>query len=124
HPDAQLTIVGCSPDVDVRNCQVVGQIPLADVGKYYDAASVFCMPTTLEPFGIAFIEAFAHSLPVIATRVGAIPELVRDGESGYLVQPNDVNALAERLIELVGDPAKCRAFGERGRRLVKEKYNW
>lgn len=124
HPDARLTIVGCTPQVDVPNCEVVGRLPLTQVREYYRRASVFCLPTKLEPFGIVFIEAFSYRLPVVATRVGAIPDFVIPGENGYLVEPGEINCLAERLIQLLADPAKCRAFGEHGRRLVRENYNW
>ncbi len=123
-PDAQLTIVGCTPEVDIPNCNVVGRVPLGQVKKYYETASVFCLPTRLEPFGIVLIEALAHKLPVVATRIGAIPDFVTDGENGYLVEPRDSKQLAEKLISLLGDPEKCRRFGERGHALATEKYTW
>lgn len=124
HPDARLTIVGCTPQVDVPNCEVVGRLPLAELKAYYRRASMFCLPTKLEPFGIVFIEAFSYKLPVVAARVGAIPDFVIPGENGYLVEPGDINCLAQRLIQLLDDPAKCRTFGEHGCRLVRENYNW
>ncbi|HRQ40143.1 MAG TPA: glycosyltransferase family 4 protein [Chloroflexota bacterium] len=124
YPTAHLTIVGCMPQVDVPNCEVVGRLPLAQVKEYYRRASVFCLPTKLEPFGIVFVEAFSYKLPVVATHVGAIPDFVIPGVNGYLVEPGDVNCLAQRLIELLDDPAKCRAFGEQGYHLVQENYNW
>lgn len=124
HPDAQLTIVGCTPRVDVPNCRVIGRIPLADVAEQYRRASVFCLPTWLEPFGIVFIEAFAHRLPVVATRVGAIPDFVIPGESGYLVEPGARDCLAQALTALLDDPDRCRAFGARGYDIVRENYTW
>lgn len=124
HPDARLTIVGCTPQVDIPNCEVVGRLLPAEVTAYYRHASVFCLPTKLEPFGIVFIEAFSYKLPIVATRVGAIPDFVIPGENGYLVEPGDINCLAQRLIQLLDDPEKCRAFGEQGSRLVRENYNW
>lgn len=124
HPDARLTIVGCTPRVEVPNCNVIGRVPLAEVEKFYRQASIFCLPTRLEPFGIAFIEAFAHKLPVIATRVGAIPDFVIPGESGYLVEPGAIDDLAQALIQLLDDPAKCRALGSRGYEIVQANYTW
>jgi glycosyltransferase involved in cell wall biosynthesis len=124
YPEATLTIVGCSPTLDEKNVQVVGRVPLAEVSKYYQAASVFCLPTRLEPFGIVFLEAFAHKLPVVATRIGAIPDFVAEGESGYLVEDGDVAALSQRLASLIGDPERCKAFGETGRNLVQDRYTW
>jgi glycosyltransferase involved in cell wall biosynthesis len=124
HPDAKLTIVGCSPPVDAINCQIVGKIPVHEVGQYFRAASVFCLPTYLEPFGIVFIEAMASKLPVVATNVGAIPDIVRDGETGYLVNPGDVQAIADALITLISDPEKSRAFGQKGNKLAQDNYSW
>jgi glycosyltransferase involved in cell wall biosynthesis len=124
HPTAELTIVGCTPDVSVPGCRVVGRVPLAEVENYYRAASVFCMPTTAEPFGYVFIEAFAHGLPVVATNIGAIPDFVEEGLSGFRVECNDAAQLAKRLTELLDDPARCAAFGARGQALVNDRYNW
>ena len=124
HPDAQLTIVGCNPKVDVPNCQVIGRIPLSDVKKYYLRASIFCLPTKLEPFGIAFIEAFSHKLPIVATPIGAIPDFIISGKNGYLVEPGASVELATALIQLLDDPIKCRQFGEQGYKLVQENYTW
>lgn len=124
HPDAKLTIVGCSPQLDVPNCNVVGQVPLEEVNKYYERASIFCLPTKLEPFGIVFIEALMHKLPVVATDIAAIPDFILDGENGYLVRPNDVEQLARALIDLVGNPRKCQAFGEKGCQIALERYTW
>jgi len=124
HPDARLTIVGCSPEISLPNCTVAGFAPLQEVHRYYEQASIFCLPTTCEPFGHVFIEAMAHRLPVVATDLGAIPDFVIEGENGYRVPSKDVNALAAALLNLVGDAEKCKSFGERGYQLVQERYNW
>lgn len=125
HPTAHLTIVGCSPKVKVSNCDVVGLVPVEKLGSYYERASVFCLPTRLDPsFPVVFLEAFAYGLPVVSTDIEGIPDLVLHGETGYLVKCGDVDRLSELLIELIGDPNKCRAMGENGRRLVIERYNW
>lgn len=124
YPDAQLTIVGCSPEVSVPNCNVVGRVPSSEVGKYYENASIFCMPTKIEPFGIVFVEAFFYKLPVISTNIGALPEIVSNGESGYLINYNDTSDLTEKLKTLIGNPDLCKTFGERGYESVKNKYTW
>jgi glycosyltransferase involved in cell wall biosynthesis len=82
------------------------------------------VPTRLEPFGIAFLEAMLHRLPVVATTEGALPDMVNDGVTGRLVPPGGVEQLAEALIELLGDPARCRQLGEAGHRLARERYTW
>ncbi len=124
HPDATLTIVGCSPKVGQPGVEVVGRLPLAEVARYYRSASIFCLPTLNEPFGLVLLEAFSYGLPIVATRIGAIPEIVEDGESGYLVRPQSTDELADRLIMLLGDPARCEHFGARGRQRVRERYSW
>ena len=124
HSDARLTIVGCSPDIDLPNCDVIGKVPVNEMSNYYERASVFCMPTYLEPFGAVYIEAFSYKLPVVATNIGAIPDFVLDDENGYLVEPGDIAGLAESLNELISSAEKCKLFGERGNALVRERYNW
>ena len=120
HPTAELIIVGCSPEVSLAGCRVVGRVPLEDVANFYRSASVFCLPTTVEPFGFVFLEAFSHGLPIVATNIGAIPDFVQNGRSGYLVDSNDVEQLANRLGELLGDPDRCATFGARGRALASD----
>jgi glycosyltransferase involved in cell wall biosynthesis len=124
HPTAELIIVGCSPQVSIPGCRVVGRIPLAQVAEFYRSASVFCLPTKVEPFGFVFLEAFGHGLPVVATNIGAIPDFVEEGQSGHMVGSNDAVQLAKRLSELLGDPARCAAFGARGHALVSARYTW
>jgi len=123
-PDARLTIVGCNPTVDVPNCEVLGRLPLDEVGANYRRAAVFCMPTRNEPFGVVFLEAFEHRLPVIATNIGAVPDIVQDGVSGYMVETGDVDALADRLYRLLASPGLCKQFGEAGHAHMRARYTW
>jgi glycosyltransferase involved in cell wall biosynthesis len=124
HPTATLTIVGCEPKVSMPGCQIVGRVPFAEVARHYHDAAVFCLPTTVEPFGLVFLEAFAHGLPIVATNIGAIPDFVEQGRSGYVVECNNAAQLANRLSALLSDPALCAAFGARGQALVNERYSW
>ncbi|MGA2563878.1 MAG: glycosyltransferase family 4 protein [Steroidobacteraceae bacterium] len=124
HPQASLTIVGCTPEINEPGVRIEGHVPLSELAKYYRSASIFCLPTLNEPFGIVFLEAFSYGLPIVATRLGAIPEIVSDGESGYLVKPQDVGQLADRLNDLLENPARCAQFGLHGRQWVHERYSW
>lgn len=124
HPDAHLTIVGCTPQVTLPHCHVLGRLPLAEVNDHYRQASIFCLPTRLEPFGIVFIEALSYRLPIVATCIGAIPDFVREGENGYLVQPGDSSRLAQALITLLDEPERCGRFGARGYQIAQENYTW
>jgi glycosyltransferase involved in cell wall biosynthesis len=123
HPDAKLTIVGSSPALELPNCEVLGRVPLDQVAHYYDLASIFCLPTWRDAYSFAVVEALAHGLPVVSTRTGAIPEHVVDGENGYLVEAGDVDALADRLGTLLGDPERCRRFGLASRAKARG-YSW
>jgi L-malate glycosyltransferase len=73
------------------------------------------MPSLEEGFGMAALEAMADGLPVVATSVGGLPEVVEDGQTGYLVPPSNVTALSKRLRLLILDPKRRRAMGAAGR---------
>ncbi len=124
HPDAQLTIVGATPALNLPNCHVVGRVSARELSAYYRRASIFCLPTKREPFGIVFLEALAHQLPIIGTDIGAIPDFVEHGANGYLIPPFDVPALTEALLNLLGDPDQCKRFGLRGKTHIFTRYNW
>jgi len=123
-PRATLTVVGCTPEIVESGVEVVGPVPLAEVSRYYEQATVFCMPTKGDAFGIVFIEAFANGLPVVGWDLGALPDIVEPGVSGDLVTYGDVSALADRLADLLASPRRCHEFGAVGRRLVEDTYNW
>ncbi len=123
-PNATLTIVGCSPKLNIKNCTVIGRVPLSATSHYYESASIFCLPTRLEPFGIVFIEALTNKLPVVASNIGAIPDFIEEGVNGYTVDPDDIQSLADALINLLKSPSKCKRFGEAGRQLIKSRYSW
>jgi len=89
----------------------------------YATADVFVLPTLADCFPLVIQEAMAAGLPVVSTAVGAIPEAVRDGETGLLTPPGDAHALRAALAALVDDPARGRSMGARGRALAEEKYD-
>jgi glycosyltransferase involved in cell wall biosynthesis len=124
HPQARLTIVGCSPQISEPGVHIEGRVPLTEVPRYYRSASVFCLPTLNEPFGLVFLEAASFGLPVVATRIGAIPEIVTDGKSGYIVKPQNAAELAARLGELLRHPRRAEQFGAYGREWVSRRYSW
>jgi glycosyltransferase involved in cell wall biosynthesis len=123
-PTAQLTVVGAKPDLQIPNCTVIGAVPPDELDQYYQQASVFCLPTYIEPFGIVFIEAMTAHLPVVATRVGAIPDFVEEDCNGWLVEPGDVKGIADALIKLLENPQMCRTFGEQSFQLTRQRYSW
>jgi glycosyltransferase involved in cell wall biosynthesis len=96
---------------------------ISRVEDIYQTSDVIVMPSRWqEPLGLITLEAGACRKPVVATRVGGIPEVIRDGENGFLVEPGDVEALRARVEALIADPALRRALGEAGRRQVEADF--
>jgi glycosyltransferase involved in cell wall biosynthesis len=124
YPDAHLTIAGAAVVTDIPNCTVLGHLSARELSRHYSEASVFCLPTRLEPFGIAFVEAMSHALPIVATSVGAVPDMVEEGVNGHLVAPRDPSALAQALIRVLRDPSYGTQLGLRGRERALERYTW
>lgn len=85
---------------------------------------ISAVPSMCESFGVAALESSAMEVPVVASRVGGLPETVRDGQTGLLVPPGDSDALADAIVELLLDEPRRRAMGAAGRRMVAEEYEW
>jgi len=95
-----------------------------ELHELYERARVFALPTLwMENCPISVLEAMAHSRPVVATRVGGLPELVRDGETGFLFERGNPTDLATRILEVLAAPARARAFGDRAAALHRELYS-
>jgi glycosyltransferase involved in cell wall biosynthesis len=124
HPEAHLTIAGSNTPVDLPNCTVLGPVNASELSRHYTEASVFCLPTKREPFGIAFVEAMMHRLPIVATRVGAVPDMVENGVNGFLVEPGKAEPLAQALCTLLDSPQLCQQFGRRSYEKAVDRYNW
>jgi len=92
--------------------------------QLYSAARVFVCPSVYEPFGIINLEAMACSTPVVASAVGGIKEVVIPGETGFLVEPADPAALAEKVNLLLSDRSLAEKMGRQGRRRVEEHFSW
>ncbi|MGH9677322.1 MAG: glycosyltransferase family 4 protein, partial [Candidatus Acidiferrum sp.] len=99
-----------------------GRIDKPALEEAYRRASVFAMPSDKEGFGIVYLEAWQHGLPVICSVHGAASEIVSDGVEGFVVDPADVPQLTERLYKLLTRPEMAKSMGECGRRKVQQKY--
>ncbi len=93
------------------------------VGAYYRAADVLALPSREEGLGLVSLEAMHYETPVVASRVGGIPEVVRDGETGLLHPPGDAAALADALRALLINPARIREMGAAGRRRAHAEFS-
>jgi glycosyltransferase involved in cell wall biosynthesis len=118
-----------------RDVEFLGALPDSDLPLAYRSAQVMVLPSVertcygrpvrvSELLGLAVLEAMASGTPVVASRVGGVPEIVRDGETGYLVPPGDVAALRERLEQLLGDTALAERLGANARQDVLDRFTW
>jgi glycosyltransferase involved in cell wall biosynthesis len=129
--DATLCLVGDGPDREPAELQarelgiarnVISLGYQRDVSPYYALFDALVLPSANEGTPVVAIEALAAERPVVATRVGGIPDVVTEGESGYLLEVGDVDGIAAALERLARDPALCRSLGKRGRELVIPRY--
>jgi glycosyltransferase involved in cell wall biosynthesis len=90
----------------------------------YRLATVFVMASEVETEGVVVLEAGASGLPIVAVRATSLPEIVDDGRTGCLVPPGDEVAMADRLLELVRDPARARAMGQAGRAKLARSHGF
>jgi glycosyltransferase involved in cell wall biosynthesis len=130
-PEAVLAILGIGP-LEQETRRLAHKLGLADsvllpgrveVRDWLAAASVLVHSSRWEGFGMVLLEAMLAGLPVAATRVSAVPEIVADGETGLLVQPGDWQGLARTLDRLLADPARARALGEAGRERAHRRFS-
>jgi len=93
------------------------------IAEFYASRDVFCLPSFAEGVPISLIVAMAMALPVVASAIAGIAELVEDGVSGLLVRPGRVDQLTDRLARLLEDPALRHSMGREGRRTVAREYD-
>jgi phosphatidylinositol alpha-1,6-mannosyltransferase len=140
HPAARYAVAGVGPrlphferlarELGVADAmRFLGAIPDADLPAVYNAADLYVGASRrhellVEGFGISLVEASACGLAVVGGRSGGVPDAVRDGETGILVDPEDPRAVAAGITELLGDAERRRRLGAAGRRAVETFYNW
>ena len=94
-----------------------------DVFKYLRTMDLFVLPSRTEGFGIVLLEAMAAGLPVVATKVGGIPEIVVDNDTGLLVEPGSWQDLSEAMLKLLSDPSALRTMGHKGQERVMTHFS-
>jgi len=132
HPDAVLVDLGLGSQRDellalAEAEGVADAVYLAgsvgDVADWLRRAEVFVHPARWEGFGLALLEAMLASLPVVASAVSSIPEIVVDGSTGLLVPPDDVARLSAAVSDLLGDPGKARSLGTAGLERARTEFS-
>lgn len=136
HKDLHLVLIGqAGPETAqvesaveelglAERCTVLKDVPHEVVARYMRAASLFVLASRSEPFGLVLLEAGAFGLPVVATRVGGIPEIIAGPEYGVLVEPDDPRALGRALEELLQNAEGARVLGENLRQRVRAVFSW
>lgn len=130
--DVEFIIAGAGPEESNlrRLAQQLGIAPhvtfvpnLQDFDDALAAMDIFCLPSLQQGIGTIMLQAMAIGRPVIATRVGGLYRVVRDGETGYLVPPSNSETLARRIMELLDDPAEARSIGKSAREEVIKQFS-
>jgi N-acetyl-alpha-D-glucosaminyl L-malate synthase BshA len=128
---SRLLMVGDGPDRSnaewlVRNkklgCQVVFLGKQESIAEILSISDLMLLPSETESFGLVALEAMACEVPVIASDVGGIPEVVRDGQDGFLAQPGDVDTMAAKAIEILGTDGRRAAMGANARRQATQHF--
>jgi glycosyltransferase involved in cell wall biosynthesis len=130
-PDTEFLIAGAGPEEQSLR-RLARELGLARnvtfISSGYDFASalaamdIFCLPSLRQGLGTIMLEAMALGRPVIASGVGGVCSVIRNPQIGLVVPPSDSARLAERMLELLGDPVRARGLGETGRQLVAEEF--
>lgn len=131
-PDAHFVVIGDGPRRGALE-ELVAQLGLngsvhflgtrPDVPELLSLVDVVLLTSRMEANPVSILEALAVGKPVVATRVGSVPQTVSDGEVGFLVEPGDAAAMAARVVELLEQPKLAAAFGAAGRRQVCERWS-
>ena len=126
-PDVQLVFAGDGP---LRHClkgdriRVSGFLAEKDKPKIYHQADVVVLPSIKEGFGMTLIEAGASGLPVVGNNSWSIPEIIKDGVTGFLAQPDDVDDWAEKLTRLINSKSLRQKMGAAGWKQARTKFTW
>jgi phosphatidylinositol alpha-1,6-mannosyltransferase len=134
-PDARLVFVGDGDDVTRLRARAeelgvadavifTGFVPDASLRAIYQRAAVFAMPSAGDGFGLVYLEAMAHRLPCLGSVHDAAGEIIRDGETGFLVDRGDIPTVAERLSVLLADDSRRLQMGQSGYRRWREEFTY
>jgi len=135
HPDARLLIAGGGPLLGSLRAlaesrrlggsvRFTGYVPEAEKADHFNLADVFVFPSAMEGFGLAVAEAMASGLPVVASDRGAIPELLADGEGGFLCDPARPELLGDRLQRLLADAPLRAKLGAANAERIERHFRW
>jgi len=126
-PDATMTVVGRVPSswrvAMPSSFRSTGPLPRQEVARTYRQASLLVHPAQFDPFPSVILEAANSRVPAVASRVCGIPEMVRDGKTGYLASPERADEFARRIIFLLRNPDRLKAMGDSARSHVRKSFH-
>ena len=133
--DARLIVVGSGPLLEPlrrhaakhgleRAVVFTGYVPEREKGDYYNLADVLLFPSSMEGFGLTVAEAMSCGLPVVVSNCGSLPELVVDGEGGFIVEPSDRDGFVRKTLLLCGDPMLRSKLGAANVARVERLFRW
>jgi len=133
-PEAKLILVGdgeereylesLTDSLGIRECvEFAGRVPHERVQDYMNLAEVFVLPSLSEGFPVTILEAMACGLPIVATRVGGVPDIIEDGANGYLINTKNPEQIAEALLRVLQDEELQKIMSNNNRKSA-EKYRW
>ncbi len=133
-PEAKLILVGdgeerellesLTDSLGIRECvEFAGRVPHERVQDYMNLAEVFVLPSLSEGFPVTILEAMACGLPIVATRVGGVPDIIEDGANGYLINTKNPEQIAEALLKLLQDEQLREDISGNNREEVR-RYRW
>lgn len=132
-PDAKFWLGGDGEVEQVRNIlseqswgaqvRLLGWVRDQEKRKVLEQAKIFLLPSHKEGFPVAILEAMSYGLPVVSTPVGGIPELVVDGETGFLIAPGDAEAMVQKITLLLDNPELREKMGAAGRQRIQERFD-
>ena len=93
-----------------------------NIDELIGASDLLLLPSQNESFGLVALEAMACEVPVVVSKVGGLPEVVTDGREGFLVDPKDIDGMAQRSIEILSDDALRREMGRNGRQTARARF--
>ncbi|HAV43385.1 TPA: N-acetyl-alpha-D-glucosaminyl L-malate synthase BshA [bacterium] len=128
---SHLILIGCGPETTrvediAKDLGVSSKISLlgevSDVVPFLAISDLFLLSSQMESFGLAALEAMSCGVPVVATRVGGLPEVIEDGISGYLVDPGDIKEMANCSLQILQDEDRWQSMASAGRRIACERF--
>ncbi|HDH31697.1 MAG TPA: glycosyltransferase family 1 protein [Candidatus Wolfebacteria bacterium] len=136
YSDIELIIIGEMDKREKTLRQLVGKLDVSSniswqglvsqdkMAGFYQKAYLTVLPSRLDLFPITALEAMSSGIPLVATNVGGLPEIIEDGVSGLIINKEDSEELATAIIKLLDDPKKAEEMGKKGREIVEQKFTW